>query len=155
VKTHVFFEVGNVVAVGRLDGFDPLSAAVGLSQMARITEFIENRQAVCATYSQAFSSLSWCKPVATSFDGVSPFIYSLRVLDGLRPAFIAHMDLKGVATGIHFVPVHRHSHFRDCRRDALPVTERVCEEVVTLPLHSLMPLRTVDRVLEAVTSFQP
>jgi dTDP-4-amino-4,6-dideoxygalactose transaminase len=141
------------------DGFryhlNSVSAAVGLSQMARITEFIENRQAVCATYSQAFSSLSWCKPVATSFDGVSPFIYSLRVLDGLRPAFIAHMDLKGVATGIHFVPVHRHSHFRDCRRDALPVTERVCEEVVTLPLHSLMPLRTVDRVLEAVTSFQP
>jgi len=30
VKAHVFFEVGNVVVVGRLNGFDPLSAAVGL-----------------------------------------------------------------------------------------------------------------------------
>jgi dTDP-4-amino-4,6-dideoxygalactose transaminase len=141
------------------DGFryhlNSVSAAVGLSQMARVAEFIENRQAICTTYSQAFSSLPWCKPVATSFAGVSPFIYSLRVLDGMRQAFMAHMDSQGVATGIHFVPVHRHSHFRDCRTDALPMTEQVCGEVVTLPLHSLMPLRTVDRVLDAVTSFKP
>jgi len=141
------------------DGFryhlNSVSAAVGLSQMARIHEFIESRQAVCTAYSLAFSPLSWCKPVAVSFADVSPFIYSLRVLDGLRPAFISHMDERGVATGIHFIPVHRHSHFSDCRTDALPVTERICEEIVTLPLHSLMTPRTIGRVVEAVTSFQP
>jgi dTDP-4-amino-4,6-dideoxygalactose transaminase len=141
------------------DGFryhlNSVSAAVGLSQMARIHEFIESRQAVCTTYSAAFSQLSWCKPVAMSFSDISPFIYSLRLLGGLRPAFIAHMDRQGVATGIHFVPVHRHTHFRDCRADQLVVTEQVCDEVVTLPLHSLMPARTVERVLEAVGGFQP
>jgi dTDP-4-amino-4,6-dideoxygalactose transaminase len=141
------------------DGFryhlNSVSAAVGLSQMARIQEFIESRRAVCTAYSLAFSPLSWCKPVATSFADVSPFIYSLRVLDGLRSAFISHMDDRGVATGIHFIPVHRHSHFSDCRTDALTVTERICEEIVTLPLHSLMSPRTIGRVVEAVTSFQP
>jgi len=86
---------------------------------------------------------------------VSPFIYSLRVLEGLRPDFISHMDRQGVATGIHFIPVHRHSHFRNCRTDTLAVTERVCDEIVTLPLHSLMLPQTVNRVVEAVTSFQP
>jgi dTDP-4-amino-4,6-dideoxygalactose transaminase len=141
------------------DGFryhlNSVSAAVGLSQMARIDEFIESRRTVCAAYSTAFSDLSWCQPVASSFSDISPFIYSLRVFDGLRPAFISHMDDRGIATGIHFVPVHRHSHFRNCRQDALPVTERVCNEVVTLPLHSLMSLHTVNRVIEAVTSFAP
>jgi dTDP-4-amino-4,6-dideoxygalactose transaminase len=141
------------------DGFryhlNSVSAAVGLSQMARIHEFIESRQAVCTTYSEAFSGLHWCKPVATTFAGVSPFIYSLRVLGGLRPAFIEHMDDHGVATGIHFIPVHRHTHFSNCRTDALPVTERICGEVVTLPLHSLMPTQTIARVLDAVVSFRP
>ena len=141
------------------DGFryhlNSVSAAVGLSQIARVHEFIANRQAICASYSGTFYQLPWCEPVATSFSGLSPFIYSLRVLDGLRPAFIGHMDRQGVATGIHFIPVHRHTHFRNCRADALPVTERLCEEVVTLPLHSLMTPQAVDRVLDAVTSFHP
>lgn len=141
------------------DGFryhlNSISAAVGLSQMARIHEFIESRQATCTAYSDAFSGLSWCLPVATSFAGVSPFIYSLRVLDGRRSTFISHMDSHGVGTGIHFIPVHRHTHFRNCRMDALPVTERICDEVVTIPLHSLMPAQTIARVVEAVTSFRP
>ncbi|MGD0083362.1 MAG: DegT/DnrJ/EryC1/StrS family aminotransferase [Acidimicrobiales bacterium] len=141
------------------DGFryhlNSVSAAVGLSQIARIDEFIESRQSVCTTYSRAFSALPWCRPAAKSFADVSPFIYSLRVLDGHRPAFIDHMAAHGIATGIHFIPVHRHSHFQGCPSDALPITERVCDEVVTLPLHSLMPSNTVERVVEAVTSFSP
>jgi len=141
------------------DGFryhlNSVSAAVGLSQMARIGEFIESRRAVCTIYSDTFSRLSWCAPVASSFTTVSPFIYSLRVLDGRRPAFIRHMDEHGVATGIHFIPVHRHTHFRDCRTDDLTTTNRVCEEVVTLPLHSLMPPHVINRVVEAVMSFEP
>lgn len=145
----------DVVSAGFRYHLNSLSAAVGLSQMARVGDFIESRRAVCTTYSNAFSALPWCRPVAKSFANVSPFIYSLRVLDGLRPAFISHMDANAVATGIHFIPVHRHSHFRDCRADALPTTERICDEVVTLPLHSLMPPQTINRVVEAVSSFRP
>jgi len=141
------------------DGFryhlNSISAAVGLSQMARIDEFIESRQASCTAYSEAFSGLPWCRPVATSFTDVSPFIYSLRVHEGHRAAFIEHLAARSVATGIHFIPVHRHSHFKECRADSLRVTERVCEEVVTLPLHSLMSSTTLERVVEAVTSFHP
>jgi dTDP-4-amino-4,6-dideoxygalactose transaminase len=141
------------------DGFryhlNSISAAVGVSQMARIDEFIETRQASCMAYSTAFSDLTWCRPAATSFVGISPFIYSLRVLAGRRAAFIEHLSERGVATGIHFIPVHRHSHFKGCRVDELPVTERVCEEVVTLPLHSLMSSITLEAVIEAVTSFRP
>ncbi|MGO9548931.1 DegT/DnrJ/EryC1/StrS family aminotransferase [Mycobacterium sp.] len=159
-ETHLRYENAraweyDVVSDGFRYHLNSVSAAVGLSQMARVHQFIETRQAVCTTYSDAFSKLSWCKPVAMDFGGISPFIYSLRVLGGLRPAFISHMDRQGVATGIHFVPVHRHSYFRDCRSDHLVVTERVCDEVVTLPLHSLMPERTVERVVEAVTQFRP
>lgn len=145
----------DVVSEGYRYHLNSVSAAVGLSQMARVGEFIENRRATCATYSAAFAELDWCRPAAASFENVSPFIYSLRVLDGHRGDFLAHMAAREVATGIHFVPVHRHTHFAGCRRDDLPVTERACEEVVTLPLHSVMSAATVERVVEAVGSFRP
>jgi dTDP-4-amino-4,6-dideoxygalactose transaminase len=141
------------------DGFryhlNSVSAAVGLSQMAQIDDFIETRQAACSAYSDAFADLAWCRPAARSFTDVSPFIYSLRVLAGHRSSFMEHLATRGVATGIHFIPVHRHSQFSGCRRDDLAITERVCEEVVTLPLHSRMDSTSIDRIIEAVTSFRP
>ncbi|MGH9091838.1 MAG: DegT/DnrJ/EryC1/StrS family aminotransferase [Acidimicrobiales bacterium] len=141
------------------DGFryhlNSISAAVGLSQIARVEEFLESRQRVCAQYSSAFSRLDWCRPVADDYTGVSPFIYSLRVLGGRRLAFMAHLRELGIATGIHFIPVHQHSHFRGCKRDELKVTDRVTEQVVTLPLHSGMPMDIVERVVEAVLGFAP
>lgn len=145
----------DVVSEGYRYHLNSVSAAVGVSQMARVEEFIASRQATCALYNEAFAGLPWCRPAVASFEGVSPFVYSLRVLDGARPAFLDHMGKKEVGTGIHFVPVHRHTHFAGCPRDELPVTERVCEEVVTLPLHSTMPSGTVARVVDAVTSFAP
>lgn len=145
----------DVVSEGYRYHLNSVSAAVGVSQMARVEEFVASRQRTCTAYNDAFADLPWCRPAVPSFEGVSPFIYSLRVLGGSRGAFLAHMEERGVGTGIHFVPVHRHSHFAACPRDELPVTERVCEEVVTLPLHSAMPPDTVARVVDAVTSFSP
>jgi dTDP-4-amino-4,6-dideoxygalactose transaminase len=35
----------------------------------------------------------------------------------------------------------------------MPVTERVVDEVVTLPLHSLMAERSIERVIDGIRSF--
>ena len=76
-----------------------------------------------------------------------------RVPAGRRDAFIEHLAARGVDAGIHFVPVHRHTHFADAPRAPLPVTERAVDQVVTLPLHSLMPERSIERVIDGVVSF--
>jgi dTDP-4-amino-4,6-dideoxygalactose transaminase len=64
-----------------------------------------------------------------------------------------HMKEQGIATGIHFLGAHEFSFYRDCRRDDLPVTERISTQVVTLPLHPFMEERTVDRVVAAAEAF--
>jgi dTDP-4-amino-4,6-dideoxygalactose transaminase len=128
-------------------------AAVGLSQVRRAPDFIASRQATCERYSAAFAELPWLRVMRRSYGDVSPFIYSVRVLDGRRDAFIDHLKTRNVACGIHFVPVHRHRRFASARRGPMTVTERVCAEVVTLPLHSEMPEPFVERVIDAVRSF--
>ena len=108
---------------------------------------------MCQAYSQAFGRLDGVKVPPTDFKNVSPFIYSLRVLDGRREAFIDHMRGRGVDVGIHFVPVHKHTAFLDARRGDMEVTDVVVEEVVTLPLHSNMDVDSVNRVVDGVCSF--
>lgn len=143
----------DVVSPGFRYHLTNIMASVGVSQIKRVDEFIRSRQQVCKTYNAAFSRLEGVKVPQSSFDDVSPFIYSLRVLDGRREQFIRHMDERAIDVGIHFVPVHKHTYFASSRRDDMTVTERVVEQVVTLPLHSNMKPEFVERVVDGVESF--
>jgi dTDP-4-amino-4,6-dideoxygalactose transaminase len=130
-----------------------IMASVGISQIMRADEFIASRRLTCQVYSQAFGRIDGLKLPATDFTNVSPFIYSLRVLAGRREAFIDHLSGCGVDVGIHFIPVHKHTSFREARSGDMTVTDRVVDEVVTLPLHSKMEVESVERVVDAVCSF--
>ena len=130
-----------------------IMASVGISQLLRVEEFIASRQRICRLYNQSFSELEGVITPRSDFEGVSPFIYTLRILDGRREPLIDHMASRGVAAGIHFVPVHRHTYFASARHDDMKVTERVCSEIVTLPLHSNMQPEHIERVIDAVRSF--
>lgn len=143
----------DVVSEGYRYHLTNIMAAVGISQVKRADDFIASRRAVCERYSAAFGDLPGLRVMRGDYSDVSPFIYSMRVLDGRRTAFIDHLGERGIDVGIHFVPVHRHTWFADAPLGPMPVTERVCEEVVTLPLHSEMQPAHVDRVIEAVVSF--
>jgi len=91
-------------------------ASVGVSQIKRVEEFIASRQRVCRAYNDAFCKKPGLKIPQSDFSEVSPFIYSLRVLDGRREALIAHLQNLAVDVGIHFIPVHKHTYFAQCRR---------------------------------------
>jgi dTDP-4-amino-4,6-dideoxygalactose transaminase len=130
-----------------------VNASIGLSQLARIEGFIESRQRTCRTYNEQLSGLDGICVPQTDFSGVSPFIYYIRVRSAWRVELIESLKARGVATGIHFMPAHRYSFFGSCRHGPMPVTDRVCTEQITLPLHSHMAPDKVDRVVEGIRAF--
>lgn len=130
-----------------------IMASVGVSQIKRVDEFIASRRAVCERYSSAFARIPGLRTLRADYSDVSPFIYSVRVLDGKRTALIDHLKSKNIAAGIHFLPVHHHTYFADCRRGDMDVTDRVSSEILTLPLHSNQKESDVERVIEGVESF--
>jgi len=143
----------DVVSEGFRYHLTNIMASVGISQIKRVEEFIASRQEVCRSYNAAFAGLDGVTVPASDFSNVSPFIYTLRVLGGRREALIAHLDRNQIETGIHFVPVHKHAYFSNARCGDLEVTDKVVNEVLTLPLHSNMKPDHVERVIAAVTDF--
>jgi dTDP-4-amino-4,6-dideoxygalactose transaminase len=143
----------DVVSEGYRYHLTNVMAAVGLSQLERAEDFIASRRDACTAYSAAFRELDGLRIMREDFSDVSPFIYSVRVLDGRRSELIEHLAARNIDAGIHFVPVHRHAHFAQARRGPMDVTERVCNEVLTLPLHSEMAPAHVERIIAAVSEF--
>ncbi len=131
----------DVVSQGFRYHLTNINAAVGLSQLTRVDEFIASRRQACRLYNRRLAGIAGVRCPATDFEDVSPFIYTVRVPAARRERLIEHLRGRGIATGIHFLPAQDFTYFKTCRRGDLSVTERVTREIMTLPLHTHMPRR--------------
>jgi dTDP-4-amino-4,6-dideoxygalactose transaminase len=127
-----------------------LHAAIGLTQLAKIDEFIDSRRRACRHYNAVLFGVEGLIVPQTDFQDVAPFLYYVRVLDGHRETLIDELKAAGIDTGIHWIPGHRFSFLKTARRGDLSVTDRIGSEILTLPLHSYMDIDTVDQVATAV-----
>lgn len=130
-----------------------IMASVGISQIKNINRFIKNRQNICKKYNKAFEKIPVLKIPTTDFSNISPFIYSLRILNGKREKLMKHLQNRDIDVGIHFIPVHKHKYFQNCKMSKMDVTEKICKEVMTIPLHSKMKKEFIQRVIHGITSF--
>ena len=63
------------------------------------------------------------------------------------------LKAEGVDTGIHWQPGHWFTLWKNCKAGDLSVTDRVGKEILSLPLHSKMPLDTVRLVASKVRQY--
>lgn len=130
-----------------------LHAALGLAQLAKMDRIAVTRRATARRYGNALAGIGELQVPKGDYSEVVPFMYYVRVPPGRREAFKAHLRERGVDTGLHWQPGHWFSYYRDCRKGALPVTERVAKEIVSIPFHSAMPDEWVERVIAAIRGF--
>ena len=130
-----------------------LHAAIGLAQLEKIDVISESRNSACRYYNERLADVREVKVPQTDYEGITPFLYYIRVPGEMRDALRAHLSERGIDTGIHWQPGHWFSLLKDCRRGDLSVTERVGHEVLSLPLHSKMTTGTLDRVISGIRAF--
>jgi len=71
-----------------------------------------------------------------------------------RDALQLHMQARGIQCQVHYpVPAHRQSAYPGLQGFSLPVTERLQDEVLSLPMGPTLSADAVDRVIEACQSF--
>ena len=131
-----------------------LHAAIGLSQLKALPTFIANRRSYCALYRSMLDDVPGILTPSSDFADASMFIFVIRVLDGRRAELAAYLRSRGIDTGIHWVPGNRHYWLKDARgADKVPITDRVGDEILTLPLWSFMTPSTIAEVSSAIREF--
>lgn len=131
-----------------------LHAAIGLSQISKLDNIRSTRQVACQKYYNELSSITWLEAPKNDFEDVSPFLYYIKILNGDRNKLREHMRSLGVDTGIHWQAGHKFKYFKDCRRGDLSVTEKIVDQVLSLPLHSYMSVNDQSRVIQSIVSFK-
>ena len=60
---------------------------------------------------------------------------------------------KAVGAGVHYIPNHTQPFFKKFAKHALPVTEKIAEQIITLPLYYDMTDGDVGLVVDSVKEF--
>ena len=133
-------------------------AAIALCQLDKLERHREIRRRHVAIYDEAVSDLDGIEPLARDpRDEHAYHLYIVRIdperARAARDEYQQALAEKGIATSIHFLPVHRLSWYRDRfpSQPQLPVAERAGEEILSLPLS---PAHSDDDVLDVVAALR-
>lgn len=126
-----------------------IHAAIGRVQLGKLAGWTAQRQSNAQFLTENLRGV------------VTPFVdpravhvyhqYTIRVPGHDRDAFVSALADKGVGSGVYYpIPVHRLPSF-DLDVD-LPVTARVADEVISLPVHPSLTQSDLETVVSAVNS---
>lgn len=140
------------VRIGLTSRLDTLQAAVLREKLALFPDEIVARDRVAARYAEGLKDLVTVPSVPEGYSSVWAQ-YTIRIPAGTREKFAAALKAEGVPTAIYYpIPLHRQVAYKDfpSAGNGLPVSDRVADEVISLPMHAYLDAPTQDRVIDAV-----
>jgi perosamine synthetase len=132
-----------------------LQSAVGLAQLSRVTAFIRLRRRCAAAYREELEGMGGLTlPVEAPWARSAYWAYTVLVHGGIsrRQRLARYLARCKIETRAAFWPLHRQPFApRPGRRSVgFPVSDRIGEEGLTLPMGNGIPLPMVRRVAQAV-----
>ncbi len=131
-----------------------IQAALGISQLRKLSRFVERRREIADTYRSAFEGNPHFEiPVEKAYAYHSYHLYPVRLRDASQRAEVfRRLREKGLGVQVHYIPVYRHPLYRELgyREGLCPRAEEFYSRVISLPVFPAMKDEEVERVIEVV-----
>jgi dTDP-4-amino-4,6-dideoxygalactose transaminase len=128
-----------------------IAAAIGLAQLPKLAAFNDRRRAIAARYDVELRGVAI--PVVPPDVTHVYHQYTIRV--NRRDEFAERLKERGVGSAIYYpIPVHRQKPFvaLGYGGECYPVTDRLTEEVLSIPVHPSLSDDEVAQVIGAVNA---
>lgn len=136
---------------------DSIQAAILRVKLRHLDEFNEARRSVADHYDTHLRDISGIEIPARTDRSTHIFHqYTLKVAGGKRDALRECLEDKGVPSMIYYpVPLHRQKAYQHLGYDpgAFPVTDTLCSEVLSLPVHTEMETEQLDYITSCIRDF--
>ena len=133
-----------------------IHAALGLSQMQRLDEFVTKRHIIAKRYDQMLSSLPVVAPYQHE-DGYSSFhlyVISLKLGEISKTQRQVYEALRaaGILVNLHYIPVYRQPYYEQMGflAEYCPHAERYYSEAISIPMYPGLTKAQQDQVVSAL-----
>ena len=142
----------DTVRIGMTGRLDTIQAAILLEKLKIFPEEIAARGQIAARYAEALAGVAMVPQSGKESTSVWAQ-YTIRVESGRRDGLAAALKAQGIPTAVYYAkPLHRQAAYRGFPVVAggLPVSDRLAEEVISLPMHAYLERPLQDRIGDAV-----
>ena len=144
-------------AIGYTARLNSVNAAVGIEQLKMLEGWNEKRRAIAANYHAQLKGIEELRLPPQPTASVTPVYHLYTIGTPKRDQLRAHLDAAGVQTGVHYeIPIHLQPIYKEMygyQEGMLPVTEKLCREVLTLPIFPDMTDEQISYVCDKVREF--
>jgi dTDP-4-amino-4,6-dideoxygalactose transaminase len=141
------------VRLGLTGRLDTMQAAILLEKLKIFDDEIAARNKVAERYARGLGNVVTVPHLAKDCSSVWAQ-YTIRLPQGVdRDGFAADLKAQGIPTAIYYVKsMHQQTAYRNypVAEGGLPVSEKLSDDVISLPMHAYLDEPTQDRVIRAV-----
>ena len=132
----------DVTELGNNYYMNEFSAAIGLVQLKKINKLIKIRQKIAKKY---FNEINIEDKMP--FDKrCSYHLYWICVKN--RNKLRKLLEEKNIETGTHYKPIHTFTLYK--KNFSLPITEKISNEIVTIPIHPNLKSHQIDKIISTI-----
>lgn len=138
------------VRIGMTARLDTIQAAVLIEKLDIFEDEMAARDRIAARYNTLLADVATVPAVAPGATSTWAQ-YTIRLAPGRRDALADALRKEGVPTAVYYrIPMHKQPAYASFPADRLPVSEALCAEVISLPMHAYLDEATQDRVIASV-----
>lgn len=135
-----------------------LQAALGLSQLKKLNEFVQTRHSIAFKYDQALQVLPvktpWQHPDAYSSYHLYPIQVESSTCGKTQKEIYQALTKAGIKVNLHYIPVYRQPHFERLgfKPGYCPNAEHYFKSSISIPVYSSLSAELQSRVVEEIRS---
>ena len=140
------------VRIGLTARLDTMQAAILIEKLKIFPDEIEARNRAARRYAEGLGDVAVVPQVPVALTSVWAQ-YTLRLPRGTRAGLGAALKAEGIPTAIYYpIPLHRQQAYKHfpVGQGGVAVSDRLAEEVISLPMHAYLDEPTQDRIIDAV-----
>lgn len=133
-----------------------LQAALGLSQLQRLTEFIERRHQIASQYQTLLEAM----PVTVQqqskncFSAMHLFVIRLQlnIINSSKKHVVERLREMGIGVNVHYIPVHLQPFYQHMgfQKGDFPEAEKYYSEAISIPLFFKLDDREINYIVDCL-----
>jgi dTDP-4-amino-4,6-dideoxygalactose transaminase len=130
-----------------------IQAALGVSQMSRLDEFVTRRHSLQQRYDVLLSDLPVVLPYQAEHSYSALHLYPIQIkleqVDKSQAQVFQELRDKGVGVNVHYIPVHTQPYYKQLgfKEGSYPNAEHYYQRAISIPLFPLMTQLEQEQVV--------
>ena len=135
-----------------------IQAAIGISQMKRLNDFVTNRHQISSRYDRRLSILPLDLPfqLKDTFSSLHLYVIRLRLDEISKSHKEVFEGLKenGIGVNLHYIPLHLQPYYAAMgyKVGQFPEAEKYYAEAISLPIYSSLSIHDQDKVIATLSA---